>query len=1054
VSTSFAQRNWSDFERLAFELTKDCFDITPTKVLQTQESKDGGFDAVFIQELGKLGKEVISYETLMEAKLRSSSDALGLRAFAATMVIAFNGHTQCLVVVTNREFSPQALEAARDFQWKARLQLILVSRKSLSAWIRPRLAKLKKRYSAELLKDLILPNPEDEKYEEIEISGGPSTGDEPPATIAFGLSSNGKLAGGKIVFPEISIRTGENETVIGKVRQKVAKDLSAALDGKVGCAVMIGGTGTGKSHIIRAALAEMSPDRRCLGLVDLAQVATSRQLFLAILAGLLGLEMTDVARQFTSSNARQIFSMACGTQLPEETCNAVLSTLISSSTVGDVDQLQLTNYLSFMADRAGARLLVFHNLDKATTEVLEFLRATVPVLTVKNVSILLELTVGDGAQFVGTTQWKAYIELFERAATLGRFIVPAFELKDGIDLLLEKLPGLGRERARFICERVGNKPLFLQHAALWLKQRHVVAERAHDVHLVEQPEIFFEGLRPEASLSVLDRHIDIWRREIDLPYADAITAAALLNGHLPAAAMQLLKPREITIERLLDGLVETGLFIPESRLKGVKVSHSLLLERMIAIENGEVPGYGLRRFDRERVASKLFDNIETYTEPGSIRDFYSSSLLFACERWEEAWKYAQSAGRALAGEYQLALASEAFSRGVKAAENLTGEGEAHGELRRTYSLVNLLQTEDGRYRLGRENNLLLLEDLATSLRTVKFPAKSPVGIKGPKGEEIKLRSQYLLWRVAFTREKFDEALPLAHKLFDEACDSGEINQRVVGKAIAALGITLKALEQVEESKRVFERGVSRFPDSVSCLTQQWSNLAAFELRDNPAQALQYYLQIREKSGADAPLLSRVHLEVDIAMALFLMGSLKEAAAQAVQIIQVADANGLPAQAARGRNILGCAGWREERTDDALELFDRAVLDAERSYMERFLWRFRVNLASTACELRQFDIALANSRWAEERILKARTSHLEQQGKTATYLSSRWYVALLALGLVYHRCEAAEDLDRLTKELMVLPDFRKHLKELLSGSFPAEVFDKTTHRQGDKIMITG
>ena len=68
VKETLAQRYWSDFERLAFEITKEHFKITPTKFLRTRENKDGGFDAVLIHELGTLG-EMISYETLMEAKL-------------------------------------------------------------------------------------------------------------------------------------------------------------------------------------------------------------------------------------------------------------------------------------------------------------------------------------------------------------------------------------------------------------------------------------------------------------------------------------------------------------------------------------------------------------------------------------------------------------------------------------------------------------------------------------------------------------------------------------------------------------------------------------------------------------------------------------------------------------------------------------------------------------------------------------------------------------------------------------------------------------------------
>jgi hypothetical protein len=1058
VPQTFAKRLWSDFERLAFELTKDCFGITPTKFVHTQESKDGGFDAVFIHELGRLGNTVISHETLMEAKLRSESGALGLRAFAATMIIAFNGRTQCLIVVTNREFSPQALEAARDFQWKARLQVILVSQKTLSAWIRPRLARLSKRYPRELLADLLLLSPEDENYEEVEIAGGQVIGTEPPARIGFGRQPDGTLAKGEIVLLPPAQAAESSGIVVGRTRRKVVRDLVEALSGEVGCALVSGEAGAGKSHVVRAVLATLSPERRCLGLIDLAQVATSRQLFLATMAQLLGLEIAEIAQQFTTNDAKQVFSTACGVQIPEEVCNAVLSVLTSTSPIiGDIDQIHLTRYLSFIADRgrAGGRLLVFHNLDKAAAEVLEFLHAISPILIAKDVSVLLELAIGGDLQFAGTSQWKAHIELFERAATLGRFTVPVPDLDSGIELLLEQMPGLGVERARFICERVGNRPLFLHHAALWLKQHQVVSERAQGAHLIEHPEIFFEGLRPEASISILDRHIDIWRREIELPYADAITAATLLNGRLPVAAVLLLTPESVTIERMLDALIATGLFVAEPRLEGVRVSHSLLLERMIAIENGEAPGYAARRFDRKRVADLLLKGLETYTAPGGIRDLYRSALLAACERWPEVWESARLAGQALAGEHQLALASEAYLRSLKAAEMLVGELDGEGDWRRIHSLIEFLEVEDERYRLSLEENLLRLEALLVSLRTTQLPGERLARVEEETtAQEIRLRGQYLSWRAAFTREEFDEALPIAQSLFDCVCQLKGIDQELVGQAVSALGITLKAIERAEESKLVFEQGVTRFPDSAYCRMERWSNLAAFELRDNPEQALRHYRRIFADVGERIPLLQRVHLEADVAMALFLADRLDEAATQATLAIKIADANGIPAQAARGRNIMGCVHWRKERIDDAISLLDRAVLDAERSYMERFLWRFRVNLATAACEAKQLNIALANSRWAEERLLKARASRLAQLAKSPTYLTSRWYVAFLAIGLTYTRCKATSDSKRLLRALSALPLFRRHLEELRRANFPPEVFANTTHRQGNQIMITG
>lgn len=419
----------------------------------------------------------------------------------------------------------------------------------------------------------------------------------------------------------------------------------------------------------------------------------------------------------------------------------------------------------------------------------------------------------------------------------------------------------------------------------------------------------------------------------------------------------------------------------------------------------------------------------------------------AVEDWEEAWKNAQRAGSGLLRENQLLLAAEAFARGVDAAGNLAGEDDPRGPIWRISSLIDLLQVEDDRYRLGLEQNLLRLEALNVSLRTTALPGEVP-------GSEFLMRVLYLNWRAAFTREQFDEALPVARDLFSRAMQSPGMNEQVASRAIAALGITLKALEQPEQSKQTFDQGLLVFPNSIYFQIERWSNLAALALRSNPADAALYFRLILQNIGGAASITDRAYVETDLAMALFLAGCSREAAIQSQSAITLADANGIPAEGARARNILGCIHWCNERISEAISLFDRAVLDGERSYMERFLWRFRVNLAMAAAEIGKTEIALANARWAEDRLIRARASRWTEIAASPTHVTSRWYVALLAIGQTYHRCGAAEDSLRLTGRLSGLPNFAKHLHEVVQGCFSAEVFEGTTHRRGNRIMVTG
>lgn len=1048
---SLARRRWRDFEALAYELTKDCFDTTPTRILRTRESKDGGFDAVAVHQLGRLGDATILFETLMEAKLRSKKDALGLRAFAATMVVAFNGSANCVVVVTNREFSPQALEAARDFQWKSRLQVILANRATVAAWVRKRLDYLATKYPKDLLDDLLSHDDEIEGSQEVEIPATGPLGAEPAARIRFGSLDGDAASAGRIRFVKPALQ-GESFAVVGHERQAIANALRIALSDSAGFAVVSGTSGTGKSHIVRSATRTVTT-RRCLGFVDLAHVGTSRQLFLLLVSHLMGLDIGEIIGGLGESSAKTMFGRARGVEVPEGVLSAIVQLVRAqreSDAERDLDQLLLIEYLALVAKSQvpDQRLLVVHNADKTTGEVLEFLHSATNTLTDNGVSLVLELTTSAETDTSDRREWKGHVRLFEQSATLGCFSVPPMDDNTSVEYLLSQLPGLGVERARFIASRVGQRALFLQHAALWLKRRAIVEERAPGEHLIEQPEVFFEGLRPEACEALLDRHIDLWRREIDLPYADMISTAALLSGRLSLDVLLVLLGDLSKAEVMCDALISTGLFEAEPSHTGVRVSHSLLLERMLAIEEGRVPGCAARAFARRRLAQQLIERSEECWPIPLERLWHRGALLLVTQQWAEAWEVCRGAGEQLEAQRQLARAADSYERALQSATTLAGLGDRRSDVWRIVGLTDLLRVEDGRYRLGLPENITRLQILEQALAGGVLANGQTVPL------ELTLQGLYLQWRAEFTAERFNIALRIAEEMCDSARSSGSCDAQWASRSFAALGITLKAVERLPDSIKVFEEGVALFQDSAILRRARLSNLAALALREHPNVALGYYREIISDSPDEIGLLEQLHLEGDLAMAELLSGLPAAASIQAGRAIRLADANGVPAQAARARNLLGCISWAEGAFSSAIALFDRAILDSERSFMDRFIWRFRTNLAAAAAEDGKILRALANARSAEERVIGPRLAIWLDHGASPTHQRSRWYVALLSIGLTYHRCDAGGDMDRLRSILTPLPAFGQHLSELIGGAFPTAVFEGTTHRNGSRIMITG
>src|SRR5262245_14735515 len=221
---TFAQTHWEAFERLAVEFLGDQFGINPSKIWRTVASGDGGYDGGAIVELAEIAGQVIAHKVMLEAKLRSARRDLDLAAFAKTMIVGFNLGVNSLVIVTNLDYSAQALREARDFSYRARLDVILVDGGTLSGWMRARWDELALRYEREFLSAL-LREERDERLRRVEVSQTSFDNFAPAAEIHFGFE-NGKVSPCRIELrSEAPGDTCTIETVVGHDRQQALKKL-------------------------------------------------------------------------------------------------------------------------------------------------------------------------------------------------------------------------------------------------------------------------------------------------------------------------------------------------------------------------------------------------------------------------------------------------------------------------------------------------------------------------------------------------------------------------------------------------------------------------------------------------------------------------------------------------------------------------------------------------------------------------------------------------------------------------------------------------------------
>jgi tetratricopeptide (TPR) repeat protein len=233
--------------------------------------------------------------------------------------------------------------------------------------------------------------------------------------------------------------------------------------------------------------------------------------------------------------------------------------------------------------------------------------------------------------------------------------------------------------------------------------------------------------------------------------------------------------------------------------------------------------------------------------------------------------------------------------------------------------------------------------------------------------------------------------------------------------------------------------------------QHHSNEGALLLTTHPNKALEHVEQMLAiASDGERDFGSILHARVDRAMALFLMRRYDEADAEARGAERFASANGVPAQAARARNILGCCHWVRGDLKQACREFERAILDAERSLSERFLWRMRANMAGAALEIGRVTEAAAHARSAAWRILMPRRGQWPQ-GQGA--LTRRWYHALILCGAVLQQAGDGDALREVVNEIP-LPDFVTAVARAAAGEVFSAVGDVSTSIHAGRIMITG
>lgn len=1070
---SVAQNRWREFEKLALEMVEDGFRIKPDVVRLTRPSKDGGIDGDIDLILADGLAGSIRYRTLVEAKLRSRAGGLSLGTIAATMVVAYNEAAQSLFLVTNGSFTNEALGQISVFLAKTNLTVHLVDGRTVAGWVRRHLKSLRDSYPQDLLDLLVGPEGEPEVQQELEYRSRDllqhwhergQIFNPPTVKVKTGWLDDGRMADCRATL-EWTESGGEGAlpSLVGQKRRGTVERLVRTLDARSGVAILAGPPGVGKSIVLDHLVAQSaaSPEELfSFGFVDVGRSLTSRGLFLDTLAACSGIDYRIIYSDPSDViNPDYLVARTAGRETPQAVRSAVANVLRESvsgfQSTRDLSSQPLLDFLQEVATPHAQRrtiTIIFQELNRASSECLEFLVKVVQRLEAAGMRVVVELrdrgnvpdsstrSSGGDLAVMPLSEWEGFVQTFLRLQTCGVYRVDPLDKREAHEYLEELLPGLGPERAEVIRARVGGIPLHLKSAAVWLETEHVVHRHGGELPVVEQLERFFEGIRPDHVQGLFDQLIEAWWKRPSFPLRSFLAAAALLDGRLRLQVLELLRGEE-SLDYIVEQLIDSTLFAWSRQTHDeLEVSHDLLRERITLFAVRQ-------RLAQRQVAERLLPHIEKIWADPLLQEVRRVDLLDALGRWAEVQDLSYQVGTRLSQANEWTSASKYLTLAHEALRKLSQRDpipETDRSREEAEILCALLEVDVKRRRIGLDTNEQRLDALDLLLTHLRGKLESG------RWQQLWLRKLLFRWHCHFLREEFAPAADFARKAREFVlAHASEIPPALGGEAWNALGLTYKVLNKRSKSMEIFDEAVEKFPDLERVRAERQSNLAAFALRDDPARALMLYQEILEKEGGAGDL----HTRVDVGMALFLMGDYKNARSEGELALRLVVDRGVPAQEARVRNILACCLWAGDQTEEADSQLDLASVAAERTMFRRYLWRIRVNRSGTAWETGQPGVAYSLARSAEEDILVPREPSFPEIGDSSEYITSRWYAALLAIGERYRHLEKEADYRRLCYRVR-LPHFEEHLEAWSSGASVPDTFSGTSHLHSGRIMITG
>jgi tetratricopeptide (TPR) repeat protein len=1043
------------FERLAIRYLSDELGVTPNYLERESVIAVDDDRVITFSVANTTGKQ-----NLTVVSTRLTREDIGIAAIRRPAFIAINRNAGALYIVTSAGFESAAVRNLVTLAAKG-ARVTLVNGATLADWVgraRRSLQDIGEALLDYLLEQVTQAQPigafiVDARTEAV-VATGVST-ITAPLRYAIDLGSRGQL------LPIEASAPPELPPLIGDRRRNTLEEITTRISEQPGIGILTGGAGVGKSVFV-AHLRQKLVERDIQSTtIDLTGITSRRVYFLRLLSALTGVDL-EILAGGEDAHALAAALIEHGDEQTAAQREAVAALMTGSMAAfeakSDVNVALVNRFIGVIASQTARReLFVFQNLERSVREVLDILPDTARSLLGAGLSTMFEVRrfgeAGTGSAeeilsaLLSAREWGVVLSRLADAATYPSAEIMPLDTEEALAYVESLLPGFGRDRGELIVRAVGTNPLLIRSAVVALQKSGIVTGPAHAA-VIAKVEQFFSDITPGNASAVLHRHIGLWWDE----FRDLLAATTLTDGQLTFGTLALLRPDEMSTPGRSPGsgiatdLIKTRLFeIEPGRPDAVRIVHGVVSREIRRIVDGEISEFADGPIALYDAARPLTPHLEAVLESAERALRKRPFFLAAIGDWDAATAALDAARERAASLEQWADVSSLDVLALRAVQFRT-LADAERSRQRVAILVDLLGAERSRERLALDVNRPYVEQLARDVRA------DPQFDHDPALHGKKIRALHLETRHHFIREEFDRAYDAARLESDLAWKwRDEVGDRTCARAFVDCALALKGLERRGESIELFDDACARMPGNVLLINERLSNWAALELLREPGKARERYVAILASEISDGDDGEQLHARVDVAMADFLDRRYERAEEEARQTLSIALQTNEYAQIARARNILGCCEWVRGDLPSADASFEAGAVAAERTLVNRYLWRVRINRAGTALAVGLRDLALGLARTAGRTILEPRRGVARDIARRPEHRQSRWYAGLIAAGVYLSRIDVHE-FDLYIAE-MSIPTLANDCLDAAAGTYASPAFSGTTHLHVGQIMIT-